>query len=114
MSKKVYICGPMAGKPNLNLEAFESAAAVVKERGDEPVIPHGIPPYKHKGFCSTVYGYTIDGKRHEGGCYLRGDVAVMVMCDSIYRLRGWGASKGASIESDIASILGIPIEDELS
>lgn len=108
---RVYVCGPMAGKPNLNRAAFDKAAAAIRARGDEPVIPHDLAPYKHDGECGVVYGHKGDHP-HDGGCYVRGDIAVMVMCDSVYRLKGWENSLGAGIETSIANLLAIPIEDE--
>lgn len=111
-SRVVYICGPMAGKPELNAEEFTRAAAIIIGRGDVPRVPHDLSPYKHPGReCALVYGTKGAEGEHDGGCYLRGDIAVMVMCDSIYRLPGWFYSRGARIESEIAGQLLIPIED---
>ncbi len=117
---KVYICGPMAGRPNLNREAFERAAAVIRARGDEPVIPHDLlvshPVREHDGDCVPLYGYRAtlpDGTLgHDGGCYVRNDLSVMVLCDSIYRLHDWGTSTGAGIETRVADLLRMPIETE--
>lgn len=109
---RIYICGPMAGKPNQNREAFDAAAEVIRARGAEPLLPHDILPYAHDGECVPVYGYKGAEGSHDGGCYLRGDIASMVMCDSIYRLKGWQYSLGALAESQVAELLMIPIEDE--
>ena len=109
--ERVYLCGPMAGKPLLNKAMFDEVAEFVKSKGRVPVNPHDIPPYEHPGKdCEVVYGYkTPEG--HDGGCYLRADIAVMVTCDRIIRLPGWEESKGATIEVEVATRLGIPMED---
>jgi len=109
---RVYICGPIAGHPDLNRASFERAAAFLKERGDTPVNPHDIPVWEHEGECPPVYGYKNPGAEHDGGCYLRTDIAVMVTCERIYRLKGWQKSFGASKEVIVAELLKMFVEDE--
>ena len=111
MRKRVYICGPMAGYPHLNRDAFEAAAELIHEQRDAAVIPHDIPPFAHEGECAPVYGDAGREGVHDSGCYLRADIAEMVRCDVIYRLPGWSRSRGARIESAIAVMLHIPIID---
>lgn len=108
---RVYICGPMAGKPGLNADEFERARWVVEQLGQTAVVPHTLSPYQHDGDCPPVYGTKGAQDQHDGGCYLRGDIAVMVLCEYVYRLPGWEKSKGATIETAIAQALGIPIVD---
>ena len=108
-----YICGPMAKRANLNREAFEQAAEVIRRRNHVPVIPHEIPAVEHPGReCPTYYGYRAGQSGHDPGCFLRGDIAVMVKCHYIYRLEGWEDSVGATAETKIAEILKMTIEDE--
>lgn len=114
---RAYVCGPMAGHPGLNADQFAKAEWLIAQRGEDAVVPHNLGPYEHPHLeeCSPVYGHRAelpDGTLgHDGGCYLRGDVAVMVMCDYIFRLPGWEGSRGAKIETRIAAHLGIPVED---
>ena len=109
---RAYVCGPMAGKPGLNADQFEKARCLVEQRGHESMVPHNLSPYTHDGPCGVVYGPGKGAEaEHDGGCYLRGGVAVMVMCDYIFRLPGWEGSRGAKIEARIAAHLGIPVED---
>ena len=109
---RAYVCGPMAGKPGLNADQFERARWLVEQRGHEAVVPHNLSPYTHDGPCGVVYGPGGGAEaEHDGGCYLRGDLAVMVMCEYVFRLPGWERSKGACIESGIAVTLAIPIVD---
>lgn len=110
--QRAYICGGMAGRPNMGLELFMDAAAEVEATGTEAVVPHSLTPYQHDGPCAPVYGKGVGAEPdHDGGCYLRGDIAVMVLCDYVYRLPTWHGSKGAGIECGLAEHLGIPIVD---
>lgn len=47
---RVYIAGPIAGKPNGNREKFQQAADLLVGLGYEPVNPHDIPA-NHEGPC---------------------------------------------------------------
>ena len=91
---RAYVCGPMAGKPGLNADQFEKARWLVEQRGHEAVVPHNLSPYTHDGPCGVVYGPGKGAEaEHDGGCYLRGDIAVMVMCEYVFRLPGWEHNK---------------------
>lgn len=110
--RRAYVCGGMAGRPNMGAETFQDGGAQVEAAGDEAVIPHNLTPYQHAGACVELYGPGVGAEDdHDGGCYLRGDVAVMVLCEYVYRLPTWTTSRGAQIESAIAEQLGIPIVD---
>lgn len=112
LRRKGYIMGPIAGKPDGNRAAFLKAANLILNRGEIAVNPHDIPPWEHPGReCPSVYGYP-SGEGHDGGCHFRADIAEMVTCNFIYRLKGWNRSKGAMIEYGIATKLGLEIEDE--
>jgi hypothetical protein len=41
--------------------------------------------------------------------YMITDIRELVLCDSIYMLRGWWRSKGARLEHHIAKVLGLEI-----
>ena len=110
MIGRAYICGPMAGYPNLNEAAFRAAENQVWEAGREPITPHDIMPHAHQGRCAQVYGDGRPGD-HDGGCYLRGDLAMVLdKAASLYVLPGWSRSRGAQVEVLIARLLRIPIE----
>ena len=75
--RTVYISGPMAGYPNMNEPAFRAAEGTIREGNDEPLTPHDLLPHSHTGACPKVYGDGRPGD-HDGGCYLRGDLAAML------------------------------------
>lgn len=90
---KVYISGPMTGIPEFNYPAFEDAAQRLRALGYDVVSPHEINP--------------PDGIDHTWEWYLRRDIAGLVECDGIVVLPGWENSRGARVETDLASVLGI-------
>ena len=108
----VYICGPMTGHPDLNEPAFRAAAREVRANGFAPLVPHDIKPLRHPGRdCAPVYGVEAAEGGHDGGCYLRADLAYVLMyADSLYVLPGWSRSRGAQLEVLIARLFRIPID----
>lgn len=90
---KIYISGPITGKPNLNREAFAQAAEAIRAAGHEAVNPHEI---------TAPLG--DDAPWEE---YMKIDIAALVTCDAILLLEGWQGSKGARLENKIARKLKI-------
>lgn len=86
---KIYVSGPMTGKPDFNWPAFATASSLVISHGHDPVLP---VPY-------------VEGKKYED--YLRDDLALLLTCDGIYMLEGWRESNGARLEHMIALACGI-------
>lgn len=87
---KVYIAGPMTGYPELNYPAFASAAERLRTNGFEVVSPAELNP------LTETYRNAM-----------RKDICALIECDHIVMLQGWQASKGATLEHHIASVLGI-------
>jgi len=90
---KIYISGPITGKPDENRPAFHSAALILGEKGHAPVIPHDLHPNAHETWEQ----------------YLRKDIAEMLACDAVLMLDGWASSRGAYFERDVARKVKIPI-----
>lgn len=87
---KIYISGPMTGLPDLNFPAFHAEAARIRSMGHEVVNPAELNP--------------------DGGTWqecMRKDIAALCECDGIFMLPGWDNSRGALLEFEIASKLGI-------
>ena len=87
---KVYVAGPMTGYPELNYPAFASAAERLRAKGFEVVSPAELNP------ITTGYREAM-----------LNDIKALIECDHICMLQGWQASKGATLEHHIASVLGI-------
>lgn len=87
---KVYIAGPMTGYPELNYPAFHATATRLRAMGFEVVSPAELNP--------------LDEKYHAA---MRKDILALIECDHICMLQGWQASKGATLEHHIATVLNI-------
>jgi len=91
MKSPVYLSGPITGKPNHNIEAFEQAESALRGEGHEVVNP------------ITLHDTVGELPWSE---YLREDIASMMGCRSIVLLPDWGGSRGARKEVEAALGLG--------
>ena len=92
--ERAYIAGPMSGLPGFNFEAFDTLADLLRSRR------------------VAVQNPAEYGRQHPGQSwqhYMRQALKMLVTCDSIYLLPGWGRSEGANIEHDLAHKLGMMI-----
>lgn len=87
---KVYIAGPMTGYPELNYPAFHDAAARFRRMGFEVVSPAELNPIT-EGYHAAM----------------RKNILALIECSHIHMLQGWQASKGATLEHHIATVLQI-------
>ncbi|MFA9285071.1 DUF4406 domain-containing protein [Comamonas sp. SY3] len=88
---KIYIAGPMTGLPEFNYPAFNAAAAELRARGHEVFNPAENPVPA----CGSWAGY------------MRQALAQLLQCEAIYLLPEWIRSKGARLESRVATDLGL-------
>lgn len=104
----VYVCGPIAGKPDANRQAFKDACLYLTHLGYEPVNPHDIGPYDHEGLCpeGPLAG---EGGTHAAPCYMRSDLKALLECDAIFMLHGWMYSVGARTEFEVARACGLKL-----
>lgn len=93
--KKVYLSGPMRGRPDLNAIAFIAAFNHARERGWAPVDPHRLHQPKPDDIRSIM----------------RVDIGALLLCDAILMLEGWRESRGALAEMHLARAVGIEIYD---
>lgn len=91
---KVYVSGPITGKPNRNREAFITATESLIAAGHEAINPH------------TLYGGRTD-LTHEQ--YMRTDIVELLTCDAAHFLKGWRSSKESSLELIITVECGLLI-----
>jgi len=89
---RVYIAGPMTGIAELNRQAFERAANQLRAMGYEPVIPGDLH------LRDTPYGEA-----------LRNAIRAMLDCDQYTLLDGWGNSRGARLEHEVAHAVGMKL-----
>jgi hypothetical protein len=91
----------MTGMPEYNYPAFHAAAAAIEEMGDEPL----NPAEQDLGFAREHEDEPDLIHQH----YLRHDLFLLSMADSIVLLPGWEDSVGAQWEVGIGRKLGLPI-----
>lgn len=91
----LYISGPMSGMPDHNLPAFAAEAKRLRDLGYTVVNPGEVNLH-------------VRGKL-EYMEYIYRDLAAMcaAQCDTIAYLPNWTKSRGANIESGVASLLGM-------
>lgn len=98
--KRIYIAGPMTGKPELNRAEFEKAWRHIYDQSVGPIdiiIPHYIGAFKKWTESTCVRTIAEELLKH------------LVICDAIYMLRGWQDSKGATAEHAVAKWIGLEI-----
>ncbi|MEN3258504.1 DUF4406 domain-containing protein [Sodalis endosymbiont of Spalangia cameroni] len=86
---RIYIAGPMTGKPDFNRTAFSLAAIRLSAQGAIPLNPAILP----------------DGLSEAD--YMRICLAMLQCADGIYLLDGWQDSAGACAEVALAKKLGL-------
>lgn len=88
---RIYIAGPMTGYEDHNFPAFHAKAKELRDAEFvvENPADHGVVDWA------------------EWGDYLRYDISRLLLCDSVYFLKGWQNSKGANFEWRVAKTLGL-------
>ena len=92
MSKVIYICGPITGKPNGNKEIFQKAANWYRNRGLIVINPHDI---------ANIVG------QHEPTILREEFAQITQNVDAIAMLQGWQNSRYGLVEVAIAISCGI-------
>jgi len=93
-NKKCYIAGKIGdlAKEVYELE-FERAKSEVIKLGYEPISPVDLPHAHGKTWSE----------------YMREDLVALMGCDTLYAIRNWRQSPGATIEINLALSVGINI-----
>lgn len=105
MTTRIYIAGPINGKPDGNRSAFAMMKAFLMFRGYHAISPWDLDA-SHEGECreGSVAGM---GGGHTAACYMRADIRALVECDAVVFLPGWVKSAGSFVEFTIARCLGL-------
>ena len=92
----IYISGPISKRSQTQTQKhFGEARKALEEQGYDVVDP-------------TKLGFENAGVA-EWDKFMREGIKLLMDCDAIYMLEGWEDSRGATIESDLAWELGMPI-----
>lgn len=93
---RLYIAGPMRGRPGLNFLAFDMAARHLVDAGYQ------------------VFNPADHNRAHPGGTlrqYFHVDMAwICTQADGIALLPGWASSSGACAERALAEALDLPVD----
>lgn len=112
MPTKVYLAGPMSGKPQFNIPTFDAAAEDLRGRGLEVVSPAELddPAFREQCLASADGGELPDD-RDTWGTLLARDIKLITDdgIQAIVVLPGWQKSKGALLETFVACLVGIPV-----
>jgi hypothetical protein len=105
--KKVYIAGPMSGHDDWNFPAFFEAERQLLGMGYEVINPaHNDGPTVEEALKSAG---SPSRPNHAWSYYMRRDLPHVMEVDAVCVLPGWQKSKGASLETQVARAIGIPL-----
>lgn len=116
---RLYVAGPMTGRPHHGFPDFDRAARQLRARGHDVVSPHelSLDRAEAAGYATRVPGGRLldDENVHEHLSaipwehHLREDLKEMLSCDGVVVLDGWTASRGAVLEVSTAYRVGLPV-----
>lgn len=89
---KVYISGPMTGRPDNNIDEFNKAEDLLLKAGYEVLNPAS------NGLADTALWED----------HMRADLRMLTMADALAFLPDWERSRGARLEIEVAHALNIP------
>lgn len=92
--KRIYISGPMTGKPGLNFPAFKAEEQRLQSLGYVVINPAEL---------------NIDDDKKTWHECMRTDLAALLTCDTLALLDGWQQSAGAHLEMHVAHRVGMEI-----
>lgn len=93
---RIYIAGPMTGKPQMNFPLFNTVATQLREQGHEVVNPAEMED--HSRTLTDI---------------IKQDIEALLTCDAIMMLPEWEWSPGAKAELAVAKWAGLTIRNWL-
>lgn len=123
---RIYISGPMTGKPYLNRPAFDAAERRLTAQGHFVINPHRISELfgtaeELAASFRVLYGmpaspldpaFMFPEIARLAHAVMDADLAAVRSCDAIYLLRGWESSRGAKKELAEALAHGLQVMQE--
>ena len=94
---RLYLAGPMTGLPESNYTAFHAEAARLRAAGFDVANPA-------ENDC---------GQDPEWSDWMRSGIRLLLTCDEVATLDGWWNSRGAVLEVDLATRLGMRVRPSL-
>lgn len=91
---KIYLSGPMSGRPLYNYPAFHEAAAYLRELWGPNAVFNPAESL-------------LDPATTERFRFMRDDIRALGVCDQLVLLPGWQQSRGATLEAAVALEMGL-------
>lgn len=104
---KLYIAGPMTGLPDWNYPAFFEAEAQLRALGHQVFNP-ATNDADTLELALDAAG-SPERPKHSWAYYLKRDLPQVMDVDALVMLPGWQNSKGARLEVNVATALGLPL-----
>lgn len=102
MSKGIYLCGPMSGRPQFNFPLFDAVTLQLRLQGYDIISPTELDDPATRACSLASKDGALDAAStngHTWGDFLSRDIKVVVdRCDSIALLDEWELSRGARLE----------------
>lgn len=106
---KVYIAGPMSGKPEFNFPAFRRAAQRLRDAGYEVISPVELDEADGIDVNEIGADDVAPGSWEWVRCLVRDLELVVKEVDAVVVLPGHTKSRGAYMETSIAAACGKPV-----
>lgn len=113
--RRIYIAGPMTGRPRFNFPAFDYATCLWRDAGWKVVSPADLT----REIWRERFGTEFDPGNAEHVAtttpmyreFMAVDFAQLCGCDAIAMLPGSDRSRGATLELSVARALGLEVYD---
>ena len=109
---RIFISGPISGKPNLNTEAFNEEERLLKEAGHDVFNPRSIAEpnwIAREYWYEKAMGDPAKTAEMEWQYYMAICVGQIPLCDGMRMLPDWQNSRGSVWEHRIAKMLGLEV-----
>ena len=103
---RLYISGPVTGRPYDNEAAFREAQTRLFGAGYGALIPHDLVlPEDPRETAMLLRIHDLTALDKDSGC-----MSISPLYDGLALLPGWGQSEGAKLEKAVAEACGIPVK----
>lgn len=112
---RIYLAGPMTGIAQFNFPAFDEAAVTLRERDYDVVLPADMDSEEIRAIAFASRDGNLSAfegmAKKTWGDLLAADVKLIADdgIQGIVCLEGWEQSRGARLETYVASLCGVPI-----
>jgi len=104
---RVYIAGPMTGRPEFNFPAFDDAAERWRRQGFDVVSPAEHDRETGLDVTGTTGRESLEELGFDLRAALLWDLQQVAACDGLVLLTGWETSSGVRAELALAAALGM-------